>query len=101
MDLIQFYLQKKIYENFIESNKFWLSEISFLIESTKYSDLHKSTKQFIKSSKYFLVHITTKFFGWSDENFVDPTKTFIFQPQFVWFNQIFMDKNLLGPFLKK
>ena len=71
-----------IHENLIESNKFSLFKINVLVESTKYSDLVKTTKQFGRVDQIlcsikqnFSVHIMTKFYSRTKENFVDSTKS--------------------------
>ena len=54
----------------------WLIDIHFLVESTKYSDLVESTKYFVGSTKHFVARIISKFCSWTNQNFVNSTKSF-------------------------
>ena len=73
-----------IHEHLVKSNKFWLIEINFFVEFTKYSDLVKTTKQsgwinqiwyFVRSTKHFDVCIISKFCCWTNQNFVNSNKS--------------------------
>ena len=48
-------------------NPIWLKKPNSFVESAKY---------FIRSTKHFFVRIISKFCGWTNQNFVDSTKSF-------------------------